>query len=138
VKTGRLAVIPVALSAAAVALVWARRRFILVTVKGDSMKPTYGHGQRLVVRRGGYSVGDVVMFRSPATMTHDVDWMVKRAVAVSGDPVPADLAPRAGAVIVPSGKLLVRSDAPDGLDSRQLGLIDDRDVVGVVRVPRNY
>jgi signal peptidase I len=110
---------------------WARRRFMLITVRGTSMAPTYRNGERLIVRRGGYAAGDVVLFRAPAP--HRVQWLVKRAVAVGGDPVPADLLARAGVSVVPPGRLLVRSDAPDGLDSRHLGLIDGRDVVGVVR-----
>jgi signal peptidase I len=121
-----------AVPAGLAALAWARRRFLLVTVKGNSMAPTYRDGQRLIVRRGRYAAGDVVMFRAPGHLPARVDWLVKRAVAVPGDPVPADMADRAHAAVVPPGRLLVRSDAPDGLDSRQLGLIDDRDVLGVV------
>jgi signal peptidase I len=130
--TGTVAV----LAAGCLTLAWARRKLILITVKGDSMAPTYRSGQRLLVRRGGYQAGQVVVFRPPSPRVFDVDWLVKRAVAVAGDPVPADLSERAAVGVVPAGRLLVRSDAPDGLDSRQLGLIDNRDVLGVVRYPR--
>src|ERR1700733_627470 len=68
---------------------WARRRFMLITVRGTSMAPTYRNGERLIVRRGGYAAGDVVLFRAPAP--HRVQWLVKRAVAVGGDPAPAAL-----------------------------------------------
>lgn len=61
---------------------------------------------------------------------------MKRVAAVAGDPVPANLAKRAGCGTVPAGPLLIRSDAPDGLDSRQLGLIDDHDVIDVVSARR--
>ena len=128
-------VVAVALVAGSLALAWARRRFMLITVRGDSMMPTYRNGQRVLVRCGRFSVGDVVMIRSPAPQIYQVDWMVKRAVAMAGDAVPADLIEPAAAAVVPSGKLLVRSDASDGVDSRQLGLIDDRDVMGVVCAP---
>ncbi|HEY3902519.1 MAG TPA: S26 family signal peptidase [Streptosporangiaceae bacterium] len=131
VVTGTVA----ALAAGCLTLAWARRKLILITVRGDSMAPTYRNGQRLLVRRGGYQAGQVVVFR-PSSRVYDVDWLVKRAVAVAGDPVPADLSEQAAVAVVPAGRLLVRSDAPDGLDSRQLGLIDDRDVLGVVRYPR--
>jgi signal peptidase I len=124
------------LSAGCLTLAWARRKLIVITVVGDSMAPAYRSGQRLLVRRGGYRAGEAVVFRAPPQRVHDVQWLVKRAVAVAGDPVPADLRERAAATVVPAGQLLVRSDAPDGLDSRQLGLIDDRDVLGVVRCPR--
>jgi len=125
-----------ALAAGCLALAWARRNLILITVRGDSMAPAYHSGQRLLVRRGGYQTGEAVVFRPPPSRVHDVEWLVKRAVAVGGDPVPADLSERATVAVVPAGQLLVRSDSPDGLDSRQLGLIDNRDVLGVVCYPR--
>jgi signal peptidase I len=129
-----------ALAAGCLTLAWARRKLILITVRGDSMAPTYRNGQRLLVRRGGYQAGQVVVFRpSPSSgRVYEVDWLVKRAVAVAGDPVPADLSERAAVAVVPAGRLLVRSDAQDGLDSRQLGLIDNHDVLGVVRYPRAW
>jgi signal peptidase I len=134
----RLAVPCTALATAitVLGLTWARRHFVLVTVKGDSMAPAFRNGDRVILHRGGYRVGDVIMFRAPAyisSLPYGVEWIMKRAVAIAGDPVPADLADRAGTSVVPAGQLLVRSDAPNGLDSRQLGLIDDRDVVGIVR-----
>jgi signal peptidase I len=137
-KAGRLALAGpvVALSAGCLTLAWARRNLVLITVRGDSMVPTFRSGQRLLVRRGGCRAGQAVVFRPPPTRVHDVEWMVKRAVAVAGDPVPADLSERTTVAVVPAGRLLVRSDAPDGLDSRQFGLIDSRDVLGVVRYPR--
>jgi len=137
-KVGQLALAGtvVALSAGCLTLAWARRNLILITVRGDSMVPTFRSGQRLLVRRGDYRAGQAVVFRPPLTRVHDVEWMVKRAVAVAGDPVPADLSEQTTVAVVPAGQLLVRSDAPDGLDSRQFGLIDSRDVLGVVRYPR--
>lgn len=115
-----------------IALLWGRRRFLLVTVVGHSMAPTYRDGQRLLLRRGRYAVGDVVMFAAPDSAGFDVDWLVKRAVALSGDPVPPDIATLTGARTVPRGRLVVRSDAAEGLDSRQLGFIDSRDVIGAI------
>jgi signal peptidase I len=103
------------------------------------MAPAYHDGERVLLRRGGYRTGDVIMFRAPAVLSvpaHDVDWLMKRVAAVAGDPVPANLTKRAGCATVPAGRLLVRSDAPDGLDSRQLGLIDHHDVIGVVSARR--
>jgi len=118
-----------AAAGAATMLVWARRRFMLITVRGTSMTPTYADGQRLLLRRGGYAAGDVVMFRSPMRIQGGMDWLVKRVAAMPGDPVPADMADRAAVAVVPPGRLLVRSDA-GGLDSRHLGLIAHHDVIG--------
>jgi signal peptidase I len=116
---------------AATVLIWARRRYMLITVRGTSMTPTYADGQRLLLRRGGFAAGDVVMFRSPMRFAGGMDWLVKRVAAMPGDPVPADMAERAAVAVVPPGRLLVRSDA-GGLDSRHLGLISQQDVVGRV------
>ncbi len=117
-------------------LVLVRRRLALVTVRGRSMVPAYQDGQRLVVVRGGrFGAGDVILFRTPGCLPLEVDWLVKRAAAVAGQPVPADLARRVGPGVVPAGKLLVRSDAAQGLDSRQLGFVDVAAVAGVVRRP---
>jgi signal peptidase I len=126
----------IAAAASAGVLTWARRRFLLITVKGSSMAPAYQNGERVVVRRGGYATGEVVMLRAPARPGLGVDWMIKRVAASAGDDVPPDLAGRVEVAVVPAGRLLIRSDAPHGLDSRQLGLIDDADVIGVVRRPR--
>lgn len=114
------------------ALAWGRRRFLLVTVVGQSMAPTYRDGQRLLVRRGGYATGDVVMFRAPQAVRSSVGWLVKRAAALAGDPVPPDFAAVLGTGTVPAGSLVVSSDAAGGLDSRQLGFINVSDVVGAV------
>lgn len=114
-------------------LLWGRRRFLLVTVVGQSMSPTYRHGQRLLLRRGRFAAGDVVMFPAPEAPGSNVPWLVKRAVAVAGDPVPPEfvaLVEQHGTV--PPGRLVVRSDAVEGLDSRRLGFIDSQDVVGAV------
>ncbi len=119
-------------------LAWGRRRYLLVTVVGRSMLPAYRDGQRLLVRRSRYVVGDVVMFRAPDTMRFSVPWLVKRVAALPGDPVPPDIAAICGPGTVPPGRLVVRSDAPDGLDSRQLGFIDSRDVTGTVCFSTRY
>jgi signal peptidase I len=133
--TGRRAVAVGVIAGAAAALAWARRRYLLVTVVGRSMAPAYHDGQRLLVRRGRYAVGDVVMFRAPGPVQFSVPWLVKRVAALPGDSIPPDIATACGPGTVPPGRLVVLSDAPDGLDSRQLGFIDSQDVTGKVCWP---
>ncbi len=123
---------------ALIAAAWLRGHLMLITVIGNSMVPAFADGDRLVVaRRARYGVGDVIMFRAPEPASRTVDWLVKRAAAMPGDPVPDDLLDRVGAGVVPAGKLLVRSDTANGSDSREFGLISTTDVIGVVRRPRS-
>ncbi|WP_327287690.1 S26 family signal peptidase [Streptomyces sp. NBC_01198] len=103
-----------------VGLLLARRRFVVITVAGGSMEPTYRSGDRALVRRLGRSgragIGRdsvvVAAWRPPsgappgkAAVAHGVTrrptgaprkargWMIKRVVASPGDPVPAGLGP---------------------------------------------
>jgi signal peptidase I len=128
--------------AAAVSALVARHALVLITVSGGSMSPTYADGEKLLVRRGGHrrpQVGDVVVFRHPqlarAMARPDVDWLVKRVVAVDGDRVPDEIRHAIGgsdaAGAVPSGFLLVRGDNPQSLDSRHFGYVPVADVLGV-------
>ena len=114
---------------------WARRRLVLVAVTGRSMEPTLWPGDRVLVRRvAGRSVrpGQLAVLRWP--VRPDVppvagrDWMVKRVVAVAGDPEPGPSGRR-----VPPGSLLVLGDNPAvSHDSRQFGYLDDDLLLGVV------
>lgn len=126
--------------AGAIGALAARRALVLITVSGGSMSPTFTDGEKLLVRRGGLRqprVGDVVVFRNPrlttTAATPDVDWMVKRVVAVHGDPIPDGIRHSVGPsdTVVPSGYLLVRGDNPRSLDSRHFGYISAVDVLGV-------
>ncbi|GAA2588828.1 S26 family signal peptidase [Dactylosporangium fulvum] len=112
-----------------------RQRWLLVTVEGVSMAPTYLPGDRLLVRRttlAGVRRGAVVLLRSPgAGLAGDPPFMLKRAVALPGDPVPAGI-PVAEAV-VPSGRLVVLGDnAEHSADSRSHGFQPADAVAGVV------
>ena len=105
--------------------------------EGVSMEPTYTAGDRLVVRRttlAGVRRGAVVVLAAPAgAPATDPPLLVKRAVAVPGDPVPGGIpVPEA---TVPAGRLVVLGDnAGRSADSRVRGLIPATDVVGVVGV----
>jgi signal peptidase I len=115
-----------------------RRRLLVVTVRGVSMEPTYTSGDRLLVRRSGLDrvrAGEVVVVQvgsAPGDPTGGR--MVKRAVAVPGDPVPPQI-PLADPV-VPAGRLLVLGDNPArSNDSRRLGYIPADSLIGVVVRP---
>jgi len=130
---------------------WLSRRYVIVTVEGRSMEPGYREGDRLVVRRArGEAVrrGQVVVFRDdlddsrsqpggadlPAELPPGVSpWILKRAVAVRGDPVPR-LATLEGESRVPRGRLVVMGDnAAHSFDSRHFGYLPADRVLGVVR-----
>ena len=136
--------------AAATALV--RRRVVLITVDGRSMEPTYRSGDRLLLRRAdGRQVrhGQVVVVASPVStdgwqpgappaVYGTGNWLVKRAVAVAGEPVPLDVVGAAGVQpgsVVPRGYLVVRGDGVRSGDSRLWGLVPVDQVLGVVLGP---
>ena len=107
--------------------------WIRVTVRGNSMSPALRDGQKLLARRlfRRPRHDEVIVFRVPDP---ELPHRVKRVAAVAGDPVPAWLAETLpGLAHVPDGFVAVVGDNPRSQDSRQLGLIDCRDVVGAVR-----
>ncbi|MFE2870073.1 S26 family signal peptidase [Embleya sp. NPDC059259] len=151
-------------SVGAAALLWVRRRYLVATVEGPSMEPTLFPGDRLLVRRTGrVRAGRVVVVRVPhppvvaglppglrrldaavlAAIPERTDLapvpqgrlMVKRAVAVAGDPVPVDRFPvlrDAAGEAVPAGALVVLGDnAASSWDSRAYGFVHRDQVVGV-------
>ncbi len=108
-----------------------------VTVRGHSMAPTLRDGQQLLVRRRRRAPrrGEVVVFTVPGTLRDAADppCRVKRVAAVAGDPVPDWLTETLpGVANVPVGHLVVVGDNSRSQDSRQLGLVACRDVVGTV------
>jgi signal peptidase I len=137
---------------------WLRRRYLAITVTGPSMSPTYGDGERVLVRRvhgGAVRAGTVVVFVG----TPDETWRVratgapvkqavfrpgaatmprhtiKRVLAVAGDAVPREACPAlrdVGESTVPAGNLVVVGDAPElSYDSRHYGYLPAGLVVGV-------
>ena len=114
-----------------------RRRLCVVTVNGLSMEPTLSDGDRVLVRRvplGAVRAGQLVVLTGPAGQPGD--WIVKRAAAVPGDPVPRASVPALAAAAepaVPDGSLVVLGDnARLSLDSRRLGYLPGSRLVGVV------
>jgi signal peptidase I len=138
-----LALIAAAVIAAGlgVAVLSTRRRYLFVLVRGLSMAPAFDDGDRVLVRRiraARIRTGEIVVLRRPSPGTDGkVDgWALylKRAVAVAGDPVPAQARPAVptGAVRVPAGAVVVLGDNPASEDSKQWGFVNVDALVGVV------
>ena len=115
----------------------ARARLLAVTVQGESMAPTLRTGQRILVRRTrSVHRGQIVVLANPSESVRvgaSPAWLVKRAAAVAGDPVP-DGVPETGPV--PAGKLVLIGDNTEpGYDSRRIGYFDAATVLGVMIRP---
>lgn len=125
------------LVALAAVVVWLRRRLTVVTVSGHSMMPTLLPGERILVRRTPVRrVGraDLVVFARPRTAQHS--WMIKRVLAIPGDPVPRRDVPVLwgySEARIPANRLVVLGDNPaDSYDSRHFGYVSAEAVLGVV------
>src|ERR1022692_190677 len=134
--------IAIGLAATVGAVAWSvrrllTRRLVLVTVRGASMEPTFADGERVLVSRTRPCCdGDVAVFGMPERQRVDgLRWLVKRVAGVPGELVPADLRSIVAEEQVPVGFLVVRGDGARSLDSRQLGLIPQASVLGVVIYP---
>jgi len=112
-----------------------RRQLAVITVGGDSMAPTLNHGDRVFVRTTKLDrvrPGDIVVV-SPSLGDRPLDvplryrphLIIKRVLAVPGDPIPRHIAPLFADLpdpVVPSGRLLLVGDnLAASQDSRQLG-----------------
>jgi signal peptidase I len=132
----------------AAVLLGIRQVFLVTTVDGSSMEPALRSGDRLLVRRARRArAGQVVVFdfaeehkvksRSARRSRY---YLIKRAVAVPGDRVPAGWAdPDLGAIagtVVPSGSLVVLGDnRASSWDSRHYGFVGPGLFIGVVIRP---
>ncbi|MFI7639822.1 S26 family signal peptidase [Nonomuraea sp. NPDC049400] len=141
------AVAALAVAGLALTLVWLRRRYLVVTVEGESMLPAYRPGERVLVRRtppGSVQAGQVVVLANtppggrsgephPSVSSR---WIIKRVAAVPGDPIPRDTVPAlrtAPGTRVPDGRLVVLGDNPDrSHDSRHAGYLAADRLFGVV------
>lgn len=136
---GVAVVVAVVVVALVVWLLVLRSRLLVVTVHGVSMEPTYHSGDRLLVRRARLDrvrAGQVVVVQVDGAGPDDPTGgrLVKRAVAVPGDPVPPQIpvpGPR-----VPVDSLLVLGDnLARSNDSRRLGYLPADALIGVVLRP---
>lgn len=135
--------------------VWLRRRYLTMAIRGSSMEPTLYAGDRVLVRRRPLSAvrrGDLVVFEDvpdprlmgererrdgvgllPEKLRYR---LVKRAVAIPGDPVPPVVLPAladAAQDVVPAGSLVVLGDnTAASTDSRNFGYVPAERLLGVV------
>jgi signal peptidase I len=113
------------------AMLLLRTGYVAVRVDGVSMEPTLRPGDRVLVRRvrpNRLRRGQVVVFAHPGG---DPPFLVKRAVALPGDPVPP--LPTLTGSRVPAGSLVVLGDnSGASFDSRQAGYFGADTLLGVV------
>ncbi|MFE6099209.1 S26 family signal peptidase [Streptomyces laurentii] len=135
-----VAVLAAVLTLALAGIVLLGRRLVVVTVRGESMRPAHRDGDRLLVRRGPGRPrrGDVVVLVPPGAR-HSRHWIVKRVAAAPGDRVPRGDVPALTAVPearVPPGHLVLLGDNPPAsIDSRQVGYFPADTLLGVVLRP---
>jgi signal peptidase I len=139
---------------AGLAVMAARRRFVVVRVNGSSMAPALMPGDRVLVRRGSgdrIRAGAVVVLHQPpngcparpetapgAPGQAGKEWVIKRVAATPGDAVPASVVTAVGGVaVVPPGMLVVLGDNHRSTDSRLWGFLSADHVLGAVvrRIP---
>ncbi|MFJ8532735.1 S26 family signal peptidase [Streptomyces sp. NPDC093591] len=135
---------------AAAALLYVRRRTLVITVKGVSMRPTLYGGDVLIGRRvpaRRLRAGQIVVVEKPDPGADWQSWswpersrhlMIKRLAALPGQPVPAAARERLGAGIVPPGVAVVLGDnLAESVDSREIGYFPlDRVVAVALRTVR--
>ncbi|WP_233586192.1 S26 family signal peptidase [Micromonospora sp. BL1] len=139
------AVLVAAVAAPFAAVWWLRERYVLVTVQGESMLPTYRPGDRVLVRRvppSALRTGQIVVAgwpgerRVPMRRSRggrpvlDEGWLIKRIAALPGDPVPPDLPGPGGSPVGPpagaaAGRVPGEGVAPATVPPGLLVLIGD-------------
>lgn len=106
-------------------------RWLLVTVRGSSMQPTFRDGDRLLVRRNGSRAvrrhALIVLAYAPSSR----ELMVKRVAAGPGDEVP-DGMPVPDRLVPPGHLLVIGDNAAASADSRRAGYYPTDAVVGAV------
>jgi signal peptidase I len=125
----------------AAVLITLRRRYLAVRVEGASMEPTLRSGQVVLVRRVALSAlhnGQVVVVAAPgdAAGPDRPTWLIKRILALPGDPVPrSDVPLLRGAThdrVPPRRFVVIGDNRALSLDSRQLGYLHEDTLLGIV------
>lgn len=134
-----------ALGLLAAGLLSVRRVFLVTSVEGTSMEPALRSGDRVLVRRTKrVRAGQVVVVefgalpsaRAPVA-ERSRQFLIKRAVAVPGDRLPAEWeypdAHEIAGTVVPSGSFVLLGDnRAMSWDSRHDGFVRSDQLVGVV------
>ncbi|MGW4795278.1 S26 family signal peptidase [Nonomuraea sp. NPDC004297] len=128
-----VAVAVAVLAIAGALVVRLRRAYSTIRVDGFSMTPALTDGDRLLARRLPASAlrnGHIAMVRSPLPMGGP--FLIKRIVALPGDPVPESVRGIVPDERVPDGRLVVIGDNVDAsFDSRDHGYFSMADVHAV-------
>ncbi|WP_163506000.1 S26 family signal peptidase [Fodinicola acaciae] len=120
-----------------VAVGLARTRLVAVTVEGDSMIPTLRAGDRVLVVKlplRWVRRRQLVVFAPPKGLLPESEppWLIKRAVALPGDVVPAEV-PNLAGTRVPADRFVVLGDnSARSFDSRRAGYLAADTLLGVV------
>jgi len=120
-----------------------RRRFLVVTVAGDSMRPALRPGDRLLVRRTRrVRAGQVAVLRPPPAglfmaSAGPSGLLVKRIVAVPGDRVPEScrIFGQLPECVPPGSFIMLGDNSRRSYDSRFAGLIPADLLIGVAVRP---
>ncbi|MEU4548236.1 S26 family signal peptidase [Nonomuraea dietziae] len=111
-------------------IVWLRRTYSVIRVDGYSMEPSLIDGDRLLARRATPSAlrrGQIAVVLSPLPMGGP--FLIKRIVALPGDPVPQAVRPLVSDAHVPDGQLILIGDNTDAsFDSRDHGYFPVADI----------
>jgi signal peptidase I len=109
----------------------ARRLLVVVTVRGNSMRPTYTDGDVLLAARFPLlRRGRAIVFTPPTNVRDAPPYRVKRLVALPGDPTPDWVRDRQR--FVPAGHVVVRGDNLRSEDSSTYGYVERAGVLAVV------
>ncbi|MER5549017.1 S26 family signal peptidase [Streptomyces sp. NPDC002589] len=132
---------------------WRISSFVVVTVRGISMRPALSEGDRVLVRRRvvprrgqlvvieqprrtePYWVGVPVGLNRSGHFPEGRQWMIKRVAAIAGDSVPADMTGNGsidGRNVPEAHILLLGDNAAVSFDSRHLGFVPMERVLGTV------
>lgn len=119
------------------AAVLARTRLVAVTVDGDSMAPTLHPGDRVLVARvplRRVRARQLVVVAQPFDVppANSPPWLIKRAVALPGDVVPAEVPELAGARVPADRFVILGDNTARSFDSRRVGYFHADALLGVV------